>query len=469
MAHYHEIYAFQQGRWTLVQVMNASRDEVDDLVGDLSRRGDVLGVRVLREEATGNGKDRMRMIRREDKAPGLPAFVLGADGKPMYGGRGRPEVETRRTRPRSSRTASPMPVRPPARKQVFTPSELVLGTLTAIAGGTSLIALERLGSVAPEWASTLGVARFAMLASLIGLGGGALVRLVRSGALFEEGMPRRSMPAVRTAPAMAVAGGTPTGFGGPERIDANEDVLIRRAIALVETGFRRIRDEMDGFGWFGFRLFMAGIARGMAPAGPPSRQQRYLWRLLERIGDAPAQIQEFLARRNAALRVPRNAQMADAGQRAWENGDPDALARAMDRWARMGETGAPVHGAVVCLVPVHMATGPRTALLRLIPDLASALGGQHVGTDHAHAVVFPNAVGALRFAEEILKANAVGRPQIGIAAAIDAEAAAAEAHTLATRAAIGEVLVSGTARDLAERAARFAPPDATGVAKLIRS
>jgi hypothetical protein len=466
MPRYHEIYAFQGSSWDMVQGLDADRPEVDRVVEELWRRPGVLGVRVLAEEDTRRGDTRMRMLVRKDKRDGLPTFALGADGRPVYGGRpvglarspaldgagrraapaGAPGASAGRGRARGPRLASG--------------GEWLAGAGLLFLGGAALVALDRLEAPTPAWAAALDAARLAVLLVLIGVLGLFLARVVRSGLLHVD-VPGRRAP--RSAPAGAGAAEARRREPPP---DPNEEALLRRGIGLVEEGFRRVRDRLDAFGWLGFRLFLAGLARGMAPAGPADRQRRYLRRLLDRIGDGPGQAEDFVARWDVMGQPPRNREMIEHGARAWESMDPQAFARAMEWWTSPADE-APVNSAVVCVVPVQASAAMRRRLASLVDDAVRVGGGQRSGDDQVMVCTFPGAFGALDAAVGLLQDAPEVRPQLGVAVAVDPYVATAEARSLAARARGGEALASAALRDLADGRARFGEADAAGGAPLL--
>jgi hypothetical protein len=468
MPRYHEIYAFQGSSWDMVQGLDAERPEVDRVVEELWRRPAVLGVRVLAEEDTRRGDTRMRMLVRKDKREGLPTFALGPDGRPVFGGRPvglvrSPALDGAGRRPPAAGARGRSAARGrPDGPRLATGGEWLAGAGLVFLGGAALVALDRVEPPTEAWATALDAARLGVLLALIGVLGLFLARVVRSGLLHVE------VPGRRAARAAMGAGGAAEAAARRREPppDPNEEALVRRGAGLVEEGFRRVRDRLDAFGWLGFRLFLAGLARGMAPAGPADRQRRYLRRLLDRIGDGPAQAEDFVARWDLMGQPPRNREMIEHGARAWESMDPQAFARAMEWWTSPADE-APVNSAVVCVVPVQASAAMRRRLSSLVDDAARVGGGQRTGDDQVMVCTFPGAFGALDAAAGLLQDAPELRPQLGVAVAVDPYVAVAEARSLAGRARGGEALVSAAARDLAEGRARFGEADAAGGAPLL--
>jgi len=464
MPRYHEIYAFQGSSWDMVQGLDAERPEVDRVVDELWRRPAVLGVRVLAEEETRKGGTRMRVLVRKDRRDGLPTFALGPDGRPVYGGKPvglvrSPALEgaaPARTADAGARPAQGGPRNGAQRPPVASGGEWLAGAGLVFLGGAGLVALEQVQAPTPAWGAAVDAGRLGILLVLIAVLGVFLARVVRSGLLHVD-VPGRG--AARPA-----AAGAPRRRDPPP--DPQEDVLVRRGTGLVEEGFRRVRDRLDAFGWLGFRLFLAGMARGMAPAGPADRQRRYLRRLLDRIGDGPAEAEDFAARWELMGRPPRNREMMEHGERAWDAMDPQAFSRAMEWWTSPADE-APVNGAFVCVVPVQASEAMRRRLLGMIDDAVRTGGGARSGDDRVVVCSFPGAFAALDAAAGLLQDAPEIRPQLGVAVAVDPYVAVAEARALAGRARGGEALVSAALRDLAGGRARFGPVDADGGAPLV--
>jgi hypothetical protein len=426
MALYFEIYAFQGSNWTLIEAFEGERTQLEPMVSDVYIRHRVLGVRVTSEEVARNGEKRMRIIIRRDKRDGLPPFVLSAEGKPLYAGKPLPP---------------PMWDKPPADRRALAaaapgrgkePSVLDLGDwfkagVIVVGAAVSILVIDRVRNVPAEYQGLLDVIRLLLLAAIVLAVARPLIRTWRSGALHIAMAAPRRRPAADTAATADKTAAVAT---------EDPDVLVRQGIGLVDEGFRRVRDGLDAFGWLGFRLFLAGMAKAMAPAGPEERQRDFLRILLERIGDSPEAIETFVARGYAMYENDRNARMAEAGATAWDGNDPGAFERAIAWWnnpaaADMAPAAPPPTTALVCLIARNVAADRKGDLQRRIGQLASANGASDRGDATAHTLLFKRPQTGISVASELLRLAGDGAMRLGIATDPDAVEASIRARSLA--------------------------------------
>ena len=114
--------------------------------------------------------------------------------------------------------------------------------------------------------------------------------------------------------------------------NALTDAFVLRAARLIDDGFRRERDWLDGHGWLGFRLFLAGMARAMGREASQMIQKEYCARLLAHIGDRPSVAARFTGAWAEMDRNPANRRMIDCGARAWDLSDPNQFPVAIAWW-----------------------------------------------------------------------------------------------------------------------------------------
>lgn len=457
MARYFEVYAFQGSNWNLIQAFEGERTELEPLVSEVYIRHRVQGVRVVTEEVARNGEKRMRVIIRRDKRDGLPPFVLGADGKPLYGGKPLPPpmwdkpLSERPTLPAGSGADGKVSAREPS---IFDLGDWFKAGVIVVAAAVAILVVDRIRNVPAEYTGLLDAIRFLLVGAIVLAVARPLIRTWRSGALHM----------VMTTPRPRPSAQRPAAAPSADDVD-DPDVLLRRALALVDEGFRRVKDGLDAFGWIGFRLFLAGMARAMAPDGPEERQQTFLRVLLERIGDTPEQIEMFVARGDAMFENDRNARMADAGGTAWMGGDVGAFERAVAWWNDPGGNAAPDGSvasgapdapaettALVCLIARAAGSDRKGELQRRIAQLATANGASDRGDATAHTLLFQRPLTAVSVASELLRLGGDGAIRVGIATDADAVEAAIRARSLA----------DGTLPDraTADAATQAAVPDA---------
>ena len=430
MARYFEVYAFQGSNWTLIEAFEGERTELEPLVSGVYIRHRVLGVRVTSEEVARNGETRMRVIIRRDKRDGLPPFVLSADGKPLYAGKPLPPPMWDKPPGERPALASAAPGSGTDRSRE--PSILDLGDwfkagVIVVGAAVSILVVDRVRNVPAEYQGLLDVIRYLLLAAIVLAVARPLIRTWRSGALhIAMTTPRPRSAAGKAAKADATA-------SAPIE---DPDMLVRQGIGLVDEGFRRVRDGLDAFGWLGFRLFLAGMAKAMAPAGPEERQRDFLRILLERIGDSPEAIETFVARGYAMFENERNGRMAEAGATAWDGNDPDAFERAIAWWndpaaSDVASAAPPPMTALVCLIARTVAADRKGDLQRRIGQLASANGASDRGDATAHTLLFKRSLPAVSVASELLRLAGDGAMRLGIATDADAVEAAIRARSLA--------------------------------------
>jgi hypothetical protein len=428
MARYFEVYAFQGSNWSLIQAFEGDRSELELLVSDIYIRHRVLGIRVVSEEEGRNGDKRMRVVTRRDKREGLPPFALSADGKPLYGGKplGNPHYEMPRINKASD--AERQDGRSGNRSRepsIFDLGDWFKAGLIVLGAAVALLVVDRIRNVPAEYEGLLDAIRVLLLTAIVLAMARPLIRTWRSGALFVALSGPRSKAA-------QAHGGSQAPFS---EMPDDSDVLVRQAIGLVDESFRRVRDGLDDFGWLGFRLFLAGMTKAMAPAGPEARQRELLQILLERIGDTKGDAELFVARGYAMFENDRNARMAEAGATAWEGNDATAFERAIEWWNAPGAAElakAPLpRTALVCLIARNASGERRAELQSHLAQLASLNDASDRGDANAHTMIFAKALTAVAAASDLMRQAGDKTLRIGLATDSDVVEAAVRARSLA--------------------------------------